>query len=333
MNQAQQTARVGLFFLLGLALTWVTFETLSGGKLFRNDGYTIVAGFDSLKSLKSGDEVRMAGVKIGSVESTRLNTEKRRAEAVLRIQKDVKVPDDSTATIAMSGIIGTNYLAVDLGSASAPPLAPGAEIRTKVTPDINSIMADLGSLGEKLQGALGAFGDAMNGNGEQGGGLFQKLDKLVTNNSAKIDATMTNLQEITTKINSGQGTLGKLVNDPTLHDDLVATVAEIKAAAADAKTFMASAQTIVDQVKSGNGPLGTLVFDEKAGNDLKATVANLRAVSDKLAKGEGTLGKLINDDQLYNTAQSTLKKADRMIDGLGDSGPITAVGVVANSLF
>ena len=116
MNQAQQTARVGLFFLLGLALTWVTFETLSGGKLFRKDGYTLVAGFDSLKSLKAGDEVRMAGVKIGTVESTRLNPAKRRGEAVLRIQKEIPIPDDAVATIAMSGIIGTNYLAVDLGT-------------------------------------------------------------------------------------------------------------------------------------------------------------------------------------------------------------------------
>ena len=43
MNNAQQTARVGLFFILGLALTWVTFETLSGGTLFKNKGYTLVA--------------------------------------------------------------------------------------------------------------------------------------------------------------------------------------------------------------------------------------------------------------------------------------------------
>ena len=38
MNNAQQTARVGLFFLLGLALTWVTFETLSDGKVFKDRG-------------------------------------------------------------------------------------------------------------------------------------------------------------------------------------------------------------------------------------------------------------------------------------------------------
>ena len=79
---------------------------------------------------------------------------------------------------------------------------------------------------------------------------------------------------------------------------------------------MANAQAIIDQVKSGKGTLGALVYDETAANDLKASVANFRSVSDKLAKGEGTLGKLINDDALYNTAQTTLKKADRAMDGL-----------------
>jgi phospholipid/cholesterol/gamma-HCH transport system substrate-binding protein len=87
------------------------------------------------------------------------------------------------------------------------------------------------------------------------------------------------------------------------------------------------------QVKSGKGTLGALVYDETAANNLKASVANIRSVSDKLAKGEGTLGKLINDPSLYNTAQSTLRKADRAVDALNDTGPLTAVGIVANSLF
>ena len=68
-------------------------------------------------------------------------------------------------------------------------------------------------------------------------------------------------------------------------------------------------------------------------DNLKASIANFRDVSDKLASGKGTLGKLISDDSLYLSVQSTMKKADRAIDGLGDSGPITAVGVVAGKLF
>lgn len=332
MNNAQQTARVGLFFLLGLALTWVTFETLSGGKLFREDGYTIVAPFDSLKELKNGDEVRMAGVKIGVVEKTRIDPAKRRAEALLRINSDVKIPNDALAAISMAGLIGTNYIGLDLGSPTAPALEPGAEIRTHTTPDLNSIMTDLGNLGQKLEGALGAFGNAMGGNGKEPG-LFQKLDTLVTENREKVTVTMANLQDITTKVNRGDGTLGKLVNDPALHNELLAAVQDIKNAATGAKDFMANAQAIIDQVKSGKGTIGALVYDETAANDLKTTMANFRAVTDKLAKGEGTLGKLINDDQLFQSAQSTLKKVDRAMDGMSESGPITAVGVVASSLF
>lgn len=332
MNNSQQTIRVGLFFILGIALTWVTFATLSGGSIFKNKGYKLIAGFESLKELKKGDEVRMAGVTIGSVLETHLDLPHRRGVATLLIEPNVQIPNDSTASIVMAGLIGTNYIGVDLGSAGAAPLADGTEIKTRVTPDLNSIMTDLGNLGKKLDGAFSSFSTAISGDGKSPG-FFQKLDKVITENSEKVTVTMTNLQDITTKLNSGEGTLGKLINDPTLHDELVAAVGELKSTAAEAKTFVTDAQAVMAQVKSGKGTLGALVYDETSANNLKASVANIRSVSDKLARGEGTLGKLINDDTLYNTAQGTLKKADRAIDGLGDTGPITALGIVANSLF
>jgi phospholipid/cholesterol/gamma-HCH transport system substrate-binding protein len=330
MNNSQQTARVGLFFLLGLALTWVTFQTLNGGKVFHDKGYTLIAGFESLKELKKGDEVRMAGVVIGSVEETRLAG--RRAEAVLRIEPKVEIKSDATASIVMAGLIGTNYIGIDLGTPGAAPLRDGAELKTNVTPDINSIMTDIGALGKKLDGALGSISTAINGDGKTPG-LFQKLDKLVSDNGENVNATMTNIRLVSDKLNKSEGTLGRLINDPKLHDDLVATVAEIKGAATDARAVVTNAQAIVDQVKAGKGTLGALVYDETTGNDIKASVKNIRDVSDKLARGEGTLGKLINDDSALRDAQAVMKKADRALDGLDDSGPITAVGVVAKSLF
>jgi phospholipid/cholesterol/gamma-HCH transport system substrate-binding protein len=323
MNNLQQSARVGLFFVFGVALVWVAFETLSGSNSLSKNGYDLIAGFENLKELKFGDEVRVAGVKVGSVASTRLDG--RRAVAVLRIDHGITISGDATASIAMSGLIGTNFVAIDLGSPGVAPLAPGAEIHTVEAPDINTIMSDLGDLGKKLDSALSTISSAFNGNGSAGG-LFQKLDKLVSDNSEKITTTMANLQDITNKINNGQGTLGKLVNDPQLHDELVSGVNDLKA-------LVANAQNIVDQIKAGKGSLGVLIYDPQAAANLQASIQNIRDVSDKLARGEGTLGKLINDPTLYDTAQSTLKKADRAIDSLNDSGPITAVGIVANELF
>ena len=144
---------------------------------------------------------------------------------------------------------------------------------------------------------------------------------------------MINLQQITDKVNHGEGTLGKLVNDSKLHDQLLAAVDDIQATAAQAKEFIANASGIMDQVKTGQGVVGTLVYDPKAAADIRASIADLRSVADKIAKGEGTLGKLINDDSLFNNAQVTIKKFDRTLDGLNDSGPITAVGIVVNALF
>ena len=59
MNNNHNTIRVGLFFILGLALAWITFESLSGGQIFKKKGYTLVAPFSNLKGLKTGDEVKV----------------------------------------------------------------------------------------------------------------------------------------------------------------------------------------------------------------------------------------------------------------------------------
>lgn len=330
MQNAQQTIRVGLFFILGMALIWVTFETLSGGKVFQDKGYEIIAGFESLKELKEGDDVRMAGVKIGEVARTRLAG--RRAEAVLRIDSTQRIKSDASAMIVTTGLIGTGYISIDLGGDAAPFLREGAEIRTKSTPDLNAVMSQIGDLGKKLEGAIGTLGTALGGDGK-GPGIVQKVDLLLTENRENLSRTTANLQQITDKVNKGDGTLGRLINDAKLHDDLAAGIAEIKSGTAQAKSFIANAQAILDEVKAGKGALGTLVFDQKAGDDLKASLATLRSVSDKIARGEGTLGKLINDDSLLRDAKSLMKKADRALDGFDDSGPITAVGVLYKGLF
>lgn len=330
MNNTQMSARVGLFFILGLALIYATLSSLSKGKIGKDDGYTLVAQFKNLKELKAGDPVRLAGVKVGEVRSTRLTG--RNAEAVLLIDKQVQVAKDSTATIAMAGLLGSNYLALDMGNDAAGFLADGERIKSVDTPDLNTIVTQLGDIGAKVDKALSGFSGAMSGD-TPGGGLLGKIDTMVEENRVKIGEITTNLQSVTSKIDKGQGTIGRLVNDPKLHDELLATVGEIKTAASQAKDFVANAQTIVDQVKSGQGTLGVLLYDKPSGENIKVVAKNLRELSDKLNSGQGTLGKLMTDESLYLDAKNAVKKLDRALDGMADQAPISAVGAAAGGLF
>ena len=330
MNHTQMSARVGLFFLLGVALVWVTFESLGGNELDAKSSYELTARFSSLKELKAGDEVRMAGVTIGMVKETRLN--ERQAEAVLLIGDRVEVAEDSTATIAMAGLLGSNYVSLTLGSPSSAIITPGSVLRSEDTPDLNTVVSQLGDVGRKVEQTLSQFSGTL-GVGGPDGGLFEKVETMVDTNSAKIDAITTHLESITRKIDNGEGTLGKLVNDDGSYQELLAALEQIRSAAEETKLFVGNAQGLIDQVKSGQGTLGTLLYDETAATDIKQVASNLRELSAKLNAGEGTLGRLINDDSLFLDAQNTLQKVNRAVDGMADQGPISAVGVAANSLF
>lgn len=330
MNNAQMSARVGLFFLIGVALLWITYEALNGGSFRHKQGYTVTASFATLKELKPGDDVRQAGVRIGTVESTRLADS--RAEAVLLIDEKARIATNATASIAMAGMLGGGYISLDFGTPAEGTVPAGGQLRTKESADINTLMADLGSLTGEIKGAISGI-SKVTGSANGDGGLFQKLDKLVADNSANLTQTVDNLKTITTEIRGGKGTIGKLINESTAHDELIAAIAEIRAAAGETRTFVVDTRGIVDQVKSGKGAIGTLLYDEATAENLRLTVSNFRDLSTKLNSGQGTIGKLLTDDTLYKDAQGVIRKADRALDSMGDQGPISAVGIAAGALF
>lgn len=329
MNNAQMMARVGLFFMVGVALIWITFEALHRGGFHRRNGYLLTAAFDDIRQLKVGDDVRMGGVRIGSVEDAHL--EGHRAVVAMRIEPSVEISRDAVAAIASAGLLGTNYISFNIGT-SPQTYAQGSQVQTRASADLNTVMSEIGDLGHKLEGTFSSISSITQGQNGQPG-LFQRLNQLVADNGEKINATMTNLQDITTKINQGEGTIGRLVNDPKLHDDLLAAVDEFKAASTQAKEFVSDAQSIMGQVKSGQGAIGTLLYDQQTADNLKRVALNLRELSDKLNNGQGTLSRLINDAGLYTQAQGLLSKANRAVDTMGDSSAISAVGVAANALF
>ena len=90
-------------------------------------GYPLTASFRSAEGVRVGTDVRLAGVRIGSVTDMTLNHETYWADTVFSIRADVPVPDDSSAVIASEGLLGGTYVEIVPG-ASFDLLAEGGQI-------------------------------------------------------------------------------------------------------------------------------------------------------------------------------------------------------------
>ncbi len=328
-SSTSQSIRVGLFVIFGVALIWIIWETLSDSRFTRGDGYTITASFENLRQLRVNDDVRMAGVRIGSVQSTGL--EGRQAFAILHITSAYTIPADSVATITTAGLLGSNYISIQPGE-SESRLADGAAIATIMTPDFNDVIADLGQIGAKVEEFLSGF-DSEGGLLGDSGKLFDNLNALVEENRDAISSTLANFNRISTDIAEGRGTLGKLISDDSAYETLLAAASEVQSAAQQVNGFAGEARSMVDAMKDGKGPLGVLLYDETAAEQLRVTIANIENFSSQLSNPESTIGRILADDELYVKAMEALDKVDGALGSLDDSGPITAVGVVAGALF
>ena len=317
MTTTHQAIRVGLFVILGTALIWILYQALNEKRSLTYGSYTLRAPFEDIKQLKPGDEVRMAGVRIGSVQRTAL--EKGQAIALLSIDRNYSIPNDAEATIAMASLLGTHFVAVSLGSANAPPLSDGAVVKTVSTPDLNALFHKFASIGGQVKKFFG-------GSEQDQDTGFNKLSELIYENRKSFYMIIKSLEITIEHIVNSKGTLGKLINDDQAYQTFLQ-------ASENTNKLMTDVSELVADIKFGKGIFGSLIVDEQLAEDIEVTVANFRALSEKLNSGQGTLGRLIHGDDLYEEAQVLMQKAGRSLDNLSEAGLTTAVGVAANALF
>ncbi len=91
------------------------------------NGYQLKARFDRVDGLVVGSDVRMSGIKIGTVSSQRLDTDTFMAEVTLSIDSEIAIPDDSSAKITTDGLLGDTYISLEAGG-SFDTLEDGGEI-------------------------------------------------------------------------------------------------------------------------------------------------------------------------------------------------------------
>lgn len=112
--------------IIGLAVFFVVLTSASTGKHAIN-GYSIQASFDRIDGVMAGTDVKISGVKIGSVKATEMNTENYRAKVTLNIKQGLKLPADSSAEVVSESLLGGKYISIVPGLDSES-IKPGGEI-------------------------------------------------------------------------------------------------------------------------------------------------------------------------------------------------------------
>ncbi|MGH1413646.1 MAG: outer membrane lipid asymmetry maintenance protein MlaD [Pelagimonas sp.] len=101
--------------VLAAALAFGLYAVQSSGLTVGGSGYDLRASFRSLEGISVGTDVRLAGVKVGTVSDVVLNTETYRADTVVTINGEIEIPDDSAIIIASEGLLGGNFVEISPG--------------------------------------------------------------------------------------------------------------------------------------------------------------------------------------------------------------------------
>lgn len=309
--------KVGLFFVVGVVLVVLAIEVTVGTGLFTKT-YHVYVEYPTVEGLRAGDAVQVAGVKLGRVDAVTLKPDGVRV--TLRLDQQAVLHRNSLARLDYQALSGTRFIAITLGTPTTAVVKDGEEIEGQIPPGLTQMIDEMQGVAHSVQG----LADSLNENQDR---VLKNVNTLVEENRAAVQHALENLDSITAKLDHGDGTMAKLLNDATLYDRATAAMADL--------------QKVADRVASGQGDLGRLVngdgklYDEvrETVASLNTTAANLEVVSTQIRNGEGTIGRMVNDDALYQEAEDAVRGLDRATAGIEDQTPISVLGTLVTTLF
>jgi phospholipid/cholesterol/gamma-HCH transport system substrate-binding protein len=342
--------KVGFFFLMGIIILGIMLEVGERWNPFEKK-VTYHTFLTSVTGLKVGDQVRLAGVDVGKIESITIVDGKVRIDFEVRPATAIRT--DSVASLRLTNLLGGQFLGLSFGSPGAPLLPAGSTVRGKDVSNIDNIVENVGELTKDAKKLI------VNLNANQKV-VFGQISSMLTENRSGIRSAISNIDSITAKFDRGEGSLAMLLNDKTLYHNVSDATASLKSIAGkidrgegtigklvNDDTFYTNANTavarindsmkdvkeIAGKINRGEGTMGKLVNDASLYNEVRDASKNIKEITRKINEGEGTIGKLVNDDKLYHDASATLKKTEKAMEGLGDSGPISVLGSIIGTLF
>ena len=235
MNKKITQAKVGLFLTLGIFITAISIFLMGSNKSIFQKTISLHTYFDSAQGLSRGGVVSLAGVKIGNIDLIEFDEIKNLVQITFLAQDEFaqKIKSDSVVEIRTQGALGDKFLYITPGK-SSDRVQNGTELKSEYGNDIMAVLSKRGSESEKIFDAIADFQKLMHSLTAQNKipSLINKLDQAAGNLNdstahlkkamadGKFEKTIRRMENIIEKIDTGQGTLGALINDKSVHERL-----------------------------------------------------------------------------------------------------------------
>ncbi len=278
--------RLGIFVLTGTILLVVASYLIGNRQNMFGSNFTIHAVFNNVSGLQKGNNVRYAGVQVGTVKSiTMLNDSTISVGMIIQESMASHIKEDAIATIGSDGLVGSMIVNVVPGNGQAPLVSPGDTIRS--------------------YSRIGAED------------MLSTLNK--TNENAAL--LTSDLLKVTDALTSGKGTLGKLLNDTAMAEELQATLQNLNWASRGVARSVERIDTLLHS-EAFNGSVAHILLNDKESGErltsliekLENTGAHLEKVSIQLDstikainREGGTVDFLASDTTFVNNLNATME--------------------------
>src|SRR3954463_469469 len=295
--------KVGALILVALIiLGFAALKLGQAGNLF-GKRYQLVSFVGNASGLRIGGPVTVAGQLAGSIKDIQFlppdADTTRNLKLIVEVNYDLRdqVRQDSRAKVKTLGLLGDKVYDISVGTPRHRTLVNGDTLIVVPALDYEAVVVQAGNAITQVVDLTRDLKKVVTGINSGEGTLGQ----LVTNRQLydQLNSTLTGTSRLMARLENPRGTIGRLLDDPSLYNSLNRTVA--------------SADTVIRQITRGNGSVSKLLRDDTLYVHLVSVVARADSLVSTMSNGNGTVQKLFTDQQLYDQLLKTVTELNNVL--------------------
>jgi phospholipid/cholesterol/gamma-HCH transport system substrate-binding protein len=277
----------GAFVVIGLLLFTAALFLIGERRMLFSDRFTIYTEFAKLGQLEPGAIVRVSGADAGEVtaiEVPRSPEGKFRVEMEIREDLHQLIRRDSLATSQTDGLVGAVFLNIATGTEEQPQIPEGGTIPSREPFSVADLMQQASETValvqmtvETLKGDVEIAVQQIALTAEDAHGLLRDIRPDITAMAANGKSITTDTQQMIARVNNGEGSLGKLLNDDALYTRVRDIADEAKTVVANVRQMSDEARRAISDFRSDDGPAMGLFAD------MRVTLGQAREATADLA--------------------------------------------------